>query len=147
MGCTGCHDWSHKHSRRAVGERCVGCHDAAYTSFVGEWTTGLDKQAAGAREALRRAEAALARERRAGRRAPDAEALVRQAAEALALVQKARGAHNPAGAESILEAVRAKADAAAGQGRPNSRRIVQMDYCLGGDRSATLGANLGCLDV
>lgn len=62
------------------------------------------------------AEAALARERRAGRPAPDAEALVRQAAEALALVQKARGAHNPAGAESILEAVRAKADTAADQG-------------------------------
>jgi hypothetical protein len=115
VGCTGCHDWSHKHSRQAVGERCVGCHDAAYTSFVGEWTTGLDKRVAGAREALRRAETALARERRAGRRAPDAEALVRQAGEALALVRKARGAHNPAGAESILEAVQAKAAAAAAQ--------------------------------
>ena len=53
----------------------------------------------------------MARERRAGRRTPEAEALVRQAREALALVQKARGAHNPAGAE----AVRAKADAAAAQ--------------------------------
>jgi hypothetical protein len=117
VGCTGCHDWSHKHSRQAVGQRCVGCHDAAYTSFVGEWTAGLDKQVAGARDALRRAETALAGERRAGRRAPDAEALVRQAGEALTLVQKARGAHNPAGAESILEAVRARADAAAGQTR------------------------------
>jgi hypothetical protein len=115
VGCTGCHDWSHRHSRQAVGERCVGCHDAAYTSFVGEWTTGLDKQTAGAQEALRRAETALARERRAGRRAPEAEALVRQAREALALVQKARGAHNPTGAESILGAVQAKADAVAAQ--------------------------------
>jgi hypothetical protein len=43
--------------------------------------------------------------------------LVRQAREALALVQKARGAHNPAGAESILEAARARADAAAAQAR------------------------------
>ena len=117
VACAGCHDWSQKHSRQAVGQRCVGCHDAAYTAFVGEWTTGLDKQAAGAREALRRAETALARDRRAGRRAPDAEALVRQAREALALVQKARGAHNPAGAGSILEAARAKADAAAAQAR------------------------------
>jgi hypothetical protein len=117
VGCTGCHDWSHKHSRQAVGEKCVGCHDAAYTSFMGEWTTGLDKQATGAREALRSAETALARERRAGRRAPDAEVLVRQAREALALVQKARGVHNPAGAESILDAARAKADAAAAHAR------------------------------
>ncbi len=117
VGCTGCHDWSRKHSRQAVGQKCVGCHDAAYTSFLGEWTTGFDKKAAGAREALRTAETALARERRAGRRVPDAEALVREAREALALVQKARGAHNPAGAESILEGVRAKADAAAAQAR------------------------------
>jgi hypothetical protein len=98
-----------------VGEKCVGCHDAAYTGFVSEWTTGLDKQAAGVRQALRNAETALARERRAGRRLPDAEALARQAGEALALVQKARGAHNPGGAESILEAARAKAEAAAAQ--------------------------------
>jgi hypothetical protein len=115
VGCTGCHDWSHKHSRQAVGEKCVGCHDAAYTGFVSEWTTGLDKQAAGVRLAVRNAETALARERRAGRRLPDAEALARQAGEALALVQKARGAHNPGGAESILEAARAKAEAAAVQ--------------------------------
>ena len=112
VGCTGCHDWSQKHSRQAVGQKCVGCHDPAYTSFFGEWTTGLDKQAAAAREALRSAETTLARERRAGRRVPEAEAQVRQAREALALVQKARGVHNPAGAESILEAAKAKAAAA-----------------------------------
>ena len=117
VGCTGCHDWSQKHSRQAVGQKCVGCHDPAYTSFFGEWTTGLDKQAAAAREALRSAETTLARERRAGRGVPEAEALVRQAREALALVQKARGVHNPAGAESILEAARARA-AAATQARP-----------------------------
>lgn len=115
VGCTGCHDWAHKHSRQAVGEKCVGCHDKAYASFLGEWTTGLDKQAGGVREALRSAETALARERRAGRRAPDAEVPVRQAREALALVEKARGVHNPAGAESILDAARAKANAAAPQ--------------------------------
>ena len=118
VSCTGCHDWSRKHSRQAVGEKCIGCHDAAYTSFVGEWTTGLDKQAAATRESLHNAEAALARERRAGRPVPDAEAVVRQAREALALVQKSRGAHNPSGADSILEAVRAKADAAVAQARP-----------------------------
>jgi hypothetical protein len=117
VACTGCHDWSHKHSRQAVGEACVGCHDAAYKSFVGEWTTGLDKQAAATREALRSAETALARERRAGRRVPDAETLLREAQAALALVQKARGVHNPAGAESILEAARAKAAAAVAQVR------------------------------
>jgi hypothetical protein len=117
VGCTGCHDWSHKHSRQAVGEKCLGCHDAAYTSFVAEWTTGLDKQVAATREALRSAENALARERRAGRRMPDAETLVQQARAALTVVQKARGVHNPAGAESILEAARAKADAAVAQAR------------------------------
>jgi len=70
VACTGCHDWSHKHSRQAVGDKCVGCHDAAYTAFLGEWTGGLDKETAAAASALKRAESALQRERRAGRRAP-----------------------------------------------------------------------------
>ena len=112
VGCTGCHDWSKKHSRQAVGEKCVGCHDKAYTSFLGEWTTGLDKATAQAAQALKRAEASLARERRSGRKAPEAEALVKEAREALALVQKARGVHNPAAAEALLQAAREKAEAA-----------------------------------
>jgi len=112
VGCTGCHDWSRKHSRQAVGEKCVGCHDAAYTSFLGEWTGGLDKETAAAAAALKRAETALARERQAGRQAPEAEAQVRQAREALNLVRKARGVHNPSAAESLLQVARQKAEAA-----------------------------------
>jgi hypothetical protein len=110
--CTGCHDWSRKHSRQAVGEKCVGCHDAAYTSFMAEWTIGLDKEATAARDALKRADAALARHRRAGRPASDADALVREAREALALVQKARGVHNPPAAEALLQRARKKAEEA-----------------------------------
>jgi hypothetical protein len=112
VGCTGCHDWSRKHSRQAVGDKCVGCHDKAYTSFLDEWTKGLDKAAAQAAQALKRAEAALAHDRRAGRKAPEADGLVKEAREALTLVQKARGVHNPAGAEALLEAAREKAEAA-----------------------------------
>jgi hypothetical protein len=109
VGCAGCHDWSKKHSRRAVGEKCVGCHDAAYTSFFTEWTTGLDRLSAETAGAVKRAEAAVARQRRAGRPVPEIEALVRQAREALALVQRTRGVHNPAGAEALLETARQKA--------------------------------------
>ncbi len=112
VGCTGCHDWSGKHSRQAVAAKCVGCHDKAYTSFLDEWTKGLDKATAEAAQALKRAEAALARERRAGRKAPEAEALVKDARAALALVQKARGVHNPPVAEALLQTARDKADAA-----------------------------------
>ena len=109
VGCTGCHDWSRRHSRQAVGEKCVGCHDPAYTSFLGEWTTGLDKESAAATAVLKRAEAALLRDRRAGRAVPEADALARQAREALALVQKARGVHNPAAAEALFQTARQKA--------------------------------------
>jgi hypothetical protein len=112
VGCTGCHDWSRRHSRQAVAEKCVGCHDKAYTSFLAEWTTGLDKEAAAATAALKRAEAALLRERRAGRPVPEADALARQAREALALVQKARGVHNPAAAEALFRSAREKAEEA-----------------------------------
>ena len=112
VGCTGCHDWSRKHSRQAVGEKCVGCHDAAYSAFLGEWTTGLDKESAAAAAALKRAETALLRERRAGRKPPEAEALARQSREALELVRKARGVHNPSVAEELLKLSRQKADEA-----------------------------------
>ena len=112
VGCTGCHDWSRKHSRQGVAEKCVGCHDKAYTSFLGEWTTGLDGAAAQASQALKRAQAAVARERRAGRNTAEAEALLKEARAALTLVQSARGIHNPPAAETLLEAARKKAEAA-----------------------------------
>jgi hypothetical protein len=112
VGCTGCHDWSRKHTRQGVGEKCVGCHDPAYVGFFSEWTTGLDKEVAAAVAALRRAEAALQRERRAGRRAPEGEASARQAREALDLVRKARGVHDPSAAQALLEIASQKADAA-----------------------------------
>lgn len=118
VGCTGCHDWSRKHSRQGVAEKCVGCHDKAYTSFLGEWTTGLDGGAAQVAQALKRAQAAVARERRAGRDTIEAEALVRQARAALALVQSARGIHNPPAAEALLTAARQKAEAAIARSAP-----------------------------
>ena len=112
VGCTGCHDWSKKHSRQAVARQCVGCHDKAYTSFLDEWTKGLDKTAAESRRVVARAEAALARQRRAGRKDPDVEALVAESRRALGLVEKARGVHNPAVAEALLQTAREKAEAA-----------------------------------
>lgn len=110
--CVGCHDWSTKHSRQTVGQKCVGCHDAAYTNFLTEWTAGLDQEASRAGEVLRRAEAALARERRGGRKLPEAAALVKEARAALALVRSARGVHNPGVAEALIETARKKADEA-----------------------------------
>ncbi len=110
--CTGCHDWSKKHSRQAVREKCVSCHDKAYASFLEEWTKGFDKATAQAAQALKRAEAGVARDRRAGRKVPAADALVKEARAALAVVEKAGGVHNPAAAEALLEAARQKAEAA-----------------------------------
>jgi hypothetical protein len=112
VACTGCHDWSKKHSRKAVGEKCTGCHDPGYVSFLDEWTSGANKETAAAREALKRADAALAKGRRAGRPAPEAEALAKEAREALTLVEKARAVHNPAGAEALLKITRKKAEEA-----------------------------------
>jgi hypothetical protein len=99
--CTGCHDFTRKHSREAVGEKCRGCHEPAYLALLGEWTAGFDRDAGRAAAALERAEAALAAARRAGR-----------PARALALIRGARGAHNPLAADALLEAARQKAEAA-----------------------------------
>jgi hypothetical protein len=119
VGCTGCHDLSKKHSRQAVTEKCVGCHDAGYTGFVTEWTVGADKEVKRSTAALRQAESSLAAARRAGKKSPEAEALVKVARDALSLVGKARSVHNPALAEALLDGARKKsAEAQAKLERP-----------------------------
>lgn len=110
--CTGCHDFTQKHSRRAVGHKCLACHDAAYSAFVEEWTTGFDKATARTADVLKRAGVALANARRTGRNLPQAEALVKEARGALALVRSIKGAHNPAAANALLDAARKKAEEA-----------------------------------
>jgi hypothetical protein len=80
-----------------------------------EWTAGFDKDTSRASAALKRAEAALANARRAGQKVPDAEALVREARSALDLVRRARAAHNPLLADTLLDAARRKAESAAVQ--------------------------------
>jgi hypothetical protein len=73
-----------------------------------EWTTGTDPDIAGTAAALRRAEAL-------GRRASaQVRADVKEAREALALVRRARPAHNPEAAAALLEAARKKVEAIAG---------------------------------
>jgi hypothetical protein len=105
VGCTGCHDLAKKHSRAAVGDKCVGCHEAGYASFLTEWTAGSDQDMAKTASAVRRAEA-IAR-----RGTVEARAQVKDAREALALVRKARPVHNPEAASALLEAARKKVEA------------------------------------
>ena len=112
VGCTSCHDWTKKHSRPAIAEKCVGCHDQSYVGFLTEWTTGQDKEGRSAVEAVKRAEQALARARRLGVKAPEAETLAREAREALGIVAKARRAHNPDAADALFQAARQKAEEA-----------------------------------
>jgi hypothetical protein len=109
VACTGCHDFTKRHSRQAVGQKCVSCHEASYMAFMGEWTTGLDKAVSQAGEAVKRAEVALATARRAGRGAAEAEALVSEARRALSLVRSARGVHNPPAADALVAAAIEKA--------------------------------------
>ena len=110
--CTGCHDFARKHSRQAVGQKCVGCHEPPYLALLEEWTAGFDKDAAQASAALRRAETVLDRARRAGQKTADADLLVKDARSALALVRQARGVHNPGAADALLELARQKAEEA-----------------------------------
>lgn len=110
--CTGCHDWSHKRSRLSVREKCLGCHDASYAEVLPQWTTDLDKDARQASDAVARAEKRLAELRRRGHPENDAEASVKQARDALALVRKARGVHNPNAAHAVIDAARQRAEQA-----------------------------------
>jgi hypothetical protein len=109
--CTACHDWSARHSRAAVGERCLGCHDASYTPLLTEWTAGFDADLRKTAEIIQKADVSVSHARRVGRRTPEAEALLREARDTLALVRRARPAHNPLGADALLRAARERAEA------------------------------------
>ena len=112
VGCTGCHDFSRKHSREAVGRACLACHEPPYTALLTEWTRGFDAELRTATAAVGGAEQALARARRArGRAMPEADALLNEARKALGLVRVARPAHNPLAADALLAKARANADA------------------------------------
>lgn len=112
VSCTGCHDFGRKHSRAAVGEKCLACHEAPYAALMSEWTTGFDADVKKTADALKRAEAARARARRGGGKTPEADALLGDARDALALVRSARPAHNPLAADALLQGARAKAEEA-----------------------------------
>ncbi|HEU4369055.1 MAG TPA: cytochrome c3 family protein [Methylomirabilota bacterium] len=113
--CTGCHDFTRKHSRTAVTEKCLGCHEPAYLPLMTEWTTGFDRDLKATAEALRAAESAAAQARRTGRAKPAAEALLEQAREAHALVRSSTVVHNPLAADALLAAARRKATEARAQ--------------------------------
>jgi hypothetical protein len=113
VGCTGCHDWSRTHSREAVGKACLACHDPKYGTLLTEWTRGFDADIRAVSRAVRGAEADVARARRPRSESlARAEALVKEAKAALALVTAARPAHNPLAADVLLTAARARADEA-----------------------------------
>ena len=112
VGCIGCHDMSRKHTRAAVGEKCSACHDKSYDAFTAEWTTGLDAEVKKTADALAAADTAVAQARRRGGKTSEADALLKDAHAALTLVRRARGAHNPTGADALLGVARDRAAAA-----------------------------------
>jgi hypothetical protein len=115
--CVGCHDFGQKNARAAIADKCIGCHDSAYTALLTEWRSGFDGDFKGTAEAIAKAQAAVTAARKAGRPAAAAEARLKEARNALALVRASRPAHNPLAADALLEAARRRAQEAMGPGR------------------------------
>jgi hypothetical protein len=113
VSCTACHDFTRKHSRPAIAEKCRGCHEPVYMALWTEWTAGFDRDTAQASAAIRQAETAVRSARRSGRSHAQADALLEDARQALGLVRTSRPVHNPAAAEALLGLARDKADQAA----------------------------------
>jgi hypothetical protein len=110
--CTGCHDWSKKPTPEALGEACLACHERRYLAILPEWTRGFAAEVRQAAAAVRDAEAAVGRARRGGRKTPEADALLREAREAVGLVRTAGAAHNPLAAGALLDLARDRAQQA-----------------------------------
>jgi hypothetical protein len=111
--CTGCHDFTRKHSRQAVAAKCLGCHEQPYLALLQEWTAGFDQDAGRSAAAIKAAEGRLRAVHRAGRPPGGADTLLQEARSALALVRRARGAHNPEASDALLELARRRAEEAA----------------------------------
>jgi hypothetical protein len=112
VGCTGCHDLAHKQTAQTIGQSCLNCHDRPYLAIMPEWVSGYDGDVQAAAAALQAAEGAVAQARQRGRRLPDAEALLKDARDALGVVRRGNPAHNPVAAETLLQTVRGKAQQA-----------------------------------
>lgn len=112
VGCTGCHDFSHRPSRTSMATACTACHERTYLPLLTEWTTGFARDVAQTADALRVADAAVARARQGGIRIADAQALLKEARAALALVRAGGAAHNPLAADDLLRGARERAERA-----------------------------------
>ncbi|MBI2216897.1 MAG: hypothetical protein HYU51_06325 [Candidatus Rokubacteria bacterium] len=112
VACAGCHDWSTRQTRAAIAQKCVACHEPTVMPLATEWTAGFDADMKKTAAAVGAAEAAIRRARKSGRRVADAEALVREAKDSLAIVRSAKPAHNPLAADGLLTAARKKAEEA-----------------------------------
>jgi hypothetical protein len=116
--CTGCHDFGARAWRAALPDKCIACHEPTYTAILPEWTGGFVTDVKATAAAIAKAETVLARARRAGRKVPEAEAALKEAREALALVRIGRPAHNPLAADALLTAARRRAQEATTQAAP-----------------------------
>jgi hypothetical protein len=116
--CTGCHDFTRKHSRAAVAQKCLGCHDSSYAPLMTEWTTGFGSDLKATADALRDAERVVAQARRSGRANRAADTLLTRGREAYALARTSGVAHNPLAADALLAAARRHAGEARRQIAP-----------------------------
>jgi hypothetical protein len=110
VACTNCHDFSKAQPRAAIKEACSGCHDSTYLPLLTEWTKSGPAELKATTGAVAAAERAVSAARRAGRRTPGADARVREAREALALVRAGGVAHNPLAAFALLARARVAAN-------------------------------------
>lgn len=109
VACTNCHDFSKPQPRAAIKEACTGCHDSAYLPLLTEWTKGGAAELKATTDSAAAAERAVASARRAGGGTPAADARLREARVALALVRAGGLAHNPLAAFALLTRARSAA--------------------------------------
>jgi hypothetical protein len=103
--CTNCHDFSKPKPRAAIAGACTGCHEPTYLPLLAEWTKGASDVKAAA-DSVAAAEQVVAAAHRAGRRTPEADARLKEARQALALVRAGGVAHNPVTAFTLLARAR-----------------------------------------
>jgi len=109
--CDACHDLSEPLSRARINEHCIECHDddaEKYGAMVTQWAQSLSTAHARAEAAVAKLAATV--ESRDDSAAREARQWLAENSAVLYLMKKANGAHNPAAAGTVLDAIAGEAE-------------------------------------
>lgn len=103
VDCTGCHDWNHRHSRNAVLQKCLQCHEKSYTEIFDGWIKNIDNLNKKGEEAIRRLSNNIGQQKKLGKNVKELEKEFNELRNNYSIIRRANGIHNPELYETTID--------------------------------------------